>query len=70
MIVQVPMRSLAEYTYNLDYRYLFYDQRGLLLEPAMAWVSITLAPKEVIDLKANSLDNTARSYRLEVRWSK
>lgn len=69
MQVQVPMRSLAEYTYILDYRFLFYDERGLLLEPTMSWTTINLEPKEVIDLRANSLDSTARTYRLEVRWA-
>ena len=70
MQVQVPVRNLAERHYLIDYRGLFYDENGMQLEPVMKWAMASLEPKEVVYLKANSVDANAESYRLEVKWAR
>lgn len=71
MKVQIECRNLTNYEYLIDYRFLFYDANNMQLEPVMGWRGpVSLLPKQLQMLSANSLDNTARSYRLEVKWSR
>lgn len=70
MKVQIECRNLTNYEYLIDFRYLFYDANNIQLEPVMGWKQVSLLPKQLQMLSANSLDNTARSYRLEVKWSR
>lgn len=70
MKVQVECRNLTNYEYLVDYRFLFYNENGIQLEPVMGWRQVSLLPKQLQMFSANSLDNTARNYRLEVKWSR
>ena len=70
MQVQVPVRNMAERKYLIDYRILFYDINGVELEPVMGWTMVALEPKQTLRLKANSFDDTAESYRIEVKWAR
>lgn len=70
MSVQIPVRNMADRGYLIDYRYLFYDENGMEIEPAMGWAMQSLEPKQLVYLKANALDDRARTYRLEIKWSR
>ena len=70
MKVQQPVRNLSERQYLIDYRILFYDANGLQLEPTMGWTMVALGPKQTARLTANSLDDRAENYRLEVKWAR
>lgn len=70
MQVQVPVRNLSERQYLIDYRILFYDANGLEIEPVMGWKMVSLGPKQTARLSANSFDDTAKNYRLEVKWAR
>ena len=70
MQVQTPMRNLTNYQYVLEYRYLFYDENGFELEPAMDWAMVPVDPKQQVRLKGGALSADAVSHRLEVRWSR
>jgi uncharacterized protein YcfL len=68
--VQVPVRNLASRQYLIEYRFLFYDDAGMELEPVMGWKFVSLDANQLVNLKANSMGPDAVRYRLEVRWSK
>ncbi len=68
--VQVPVRSMADRMYLIDYRILFYDENGVELEPLMGWKMVSLQPKQTVRLKANALSTDADAYRLEVKWAR
>jgi len=70
MFVEVPMRNLASRQYLLEYRILFYEERGMELKPIMDWKMISVDPKQTVRLTANSMDSSAENYRLEIRWSR
>jgi len=70
MIVQVPVRNLTNFEYLIDYRVLFYDERGLEIQPTMSWKMVSLLPKQTANLAANGLDNTARNWRMEIKWAR
>lgn len=70
LAVQIPVRNMADRGYLIDYRYLFYDENGMEIEPVMGWTMQSLEPKQVVYLKANALDEQAKTYRLEVKWSR
>lgn len=70
LLVQVPVRNQAERQYLVDYRFLFYDDAGLELEPTMGWTMAAIEPGQVLRLKANSLSGDATRHRLEVKWAR
>lgn len=70
MQVQVPVRNAAQRKYLIEYRILFYDERGVELTPTMSWSMVPLEPKQTVRLKAGALDESADSYRLEVKWAR
>lgn len=70
LTVQVPVRNLAERQYLIDYRFLFYSENGMELEPVMGWRMASLQPKEIVRLKANAMGRDARDYRLEIKWAR
>jgi len=70
MQVQVPVRNAAQRKYLIEYRILFYDERGVELTPTMSWSMVPLEPKQTVRLKAGALDELADSYRLEVKWAR
>jgi uncharacterized protein YcfL len=70
MQVQVPVRNLSETMYLLDYRILFYDARGMEIEPVMGWTQLALRPKQTLRISARALDLDAETYRLEIKWAR
>jgi len=70
MSVQIPVRNLYSKRYDVDYRIIFFDTDDRQLEPLMGWRTITFRPKQSHRLKANALDDRARNYRVEVKWSR
>jgi uncharacterized protein YcfL len=70
MQVQVPVRNAASRKYLIDYRILFYDENGVELEPLMGWKMVALEPKQTVRLKAGAMDESADSYRLEIKWAR
>lgn len=69
MRVQVPVRSLTDGTYMLDYRFVFFDENGFVLTPQMGWTMVRMLPRQVINMNANSFDDRARDWRLEIKWA-
>ncbi len=65
----VPTRSLGDERYLLDYRFVFYDERGLEIEPVMGWRFIALEPREQRRIEARALDSRAQDWRLQIKWS-
>lgn len=70
MLVQTPVRNLAERQYLIEYRYMFYDERGIEQSPAMPWTFTAMDPKQIVRLSGSAMSTDAKSYRLEVRWSR
>lgn len=69
MRVQVPVRSLTDHTYLLDYRFTFFDENGMMLEPRMGWRMVTMRPRQIVQMNASSLDDRAHDWRLELKWA-
>lgn len=70
MAVQVPVRNIAERQYLIDYRFLFYDEDGMELQPMMGWTMASLQPKQIVRLRGNALSREAVNYRLEIKWAR
>jgi len=70
MAVQVPVRNIAERQYLIDYRFLFYDESGMELQPVMGWTMASLQPKQILRLSGNALSRDAVNYRLEIKWAR
>jgi hypothetical protein len=70
MHVQIPVRNLTDRDYLIDYRVLFFDANGIMLEPIMGWKMEALRPKQTVRLDGKAMDTQAVSYRLEVKWAR
>jgi Protein of unknown function (DUF1425) len=70
MSVEVPVRNSTYNAYNIDYRFLFYNDSGATVEPTMGWTFARMEPKEIVRLKGKALSTDAKSYRLEVQWAR
>ncbi len=70
MHVQLPVRNLAEKTYLIDYRIIFYDASGFELSPVMGWRMVDLRPKQTARLDGKALSTDAASWRAEVKWAR
>jgi len=68
--INVPVRNLTERQYLIDYRFLFYDEDGMQISPAMSWHMVALEPKQNVRLQGRALDQNAVDFRLEVRWAR
>ena len=68
--VERPVRNLTYNQYLIEYRFLFYDENNRELEPVMGWKFQSFDPKQIVRLKGSALSTEAKSYRLELRWSK
>ena len=60
---------LSRKNYAIDYRFTFFDRRGLVVQPVMTWRRAVLAERQLADLKAGAMSTDAVRYRLEVRWA-
>ena len=70
MQVQVPVRNLADPLYLIDYRFIFYDENGVELEPVMSWRRQELRSRQTVTLKAGAMTVDAVRYRLEIKWAR
>ncbi len=70
LAIDVPVRNLTERQYLIDYRFLFYDEDGMQISPAMSWRMVALEPKQNVRLHGRALDQDAVDFRLEVRWAR
>ncbi|MEZ6210047.1 MAG: YcfL family protein [Phycisphaerales bacterium] len=64
-----PRGSLGDERYLLDYRFVFYDDRGMEVEPVMGWRMFSLEPREQRRVEAQALDARARDWRLQIKWA-
>src|SRR5438552_15804031 len=48
MRVEVPVRNSTYNAYNVEYRFLFYNEHGTEVEPTMGWTFARLEPKEIV----------------------
>ena len=70
MTVEVPVRNSTAKAYNIEYRFLFYNNSGVEVTPTMGWTFARFEPKQIVRLKGKALSLDAQNYRLEVKWSK
>jgi uncharacterized protein YcfL len=70
LLVEVPVRNLADSPRLIDYRFVFFDAAGLELEPVMGWHFQPMQPKQTVRLKARAPHLTAINYKLEVKWAR
>lgn len=70
LVVQIPLRNMADRPYMIDYRFLYYDEEGIELSPVAGWAPRSLETKQLVYLQGRSLDERAQSYRLEVKWAR
>jgi len=70
MSVEIPMRNLTYNAYQLEYRIIFMGESGRQQTPIMGWQHLPLDPKQVARLNGSALSTDAKSYRVEVRWSR
>lgn len=68
--VEVPVRNVADDQYIVQYRFIFFDETGSVIEPAMQWDRAILEPKVMQYFRANALDQRAESWKLQVRWAR
>lgn len=69
MSITVPVRNLADDQYQIDYRFLFFDELDRQMDPVMNWRFAAVQPKAVAHLEASALDSRARNWKLEVKWA-
>jgi len=68
--VEVPVRNVADDQYIVQYRFMFFDEAGSMIEPVMQWDRAVLEPKVMQYLRANALDDRAETWKLQVRWAR
>lgn len=68
MKVSVPLRSVADGTLRVQYKFIFMDGRGRPVKSNNdGWRYQVLAPRAEVFLENNSMDTDAVDWRLEVR---
>lgn len=69
MDVAVPAQSLAGERLILDYHFVWYDERGIEVPPAMGWREMLFEPGQMRQFSATAPNARATGWRLEVRWA-
>lgn len=68
MTVAVPIRVLVDQgDLNVQYRFLFFDSAGRILNPDRDWKYMQLPPLTRMFMEGTSLGNDAAKWNLEVR---
>ena len=67
--VSVPCQSLGGERYILDYHFVWYDERGAEVAPAMGWREIIFEPGQTRNFQGTAPNSRATGWKLEVRWS-
>lgn len=70
MSVEVPVRNSTANAYNIDYRVLFFNDKGQEVPPTMGWTFQRMEPKQIVRLKGKALSTDAVDYKVEVKWAK
>lgn len=70
MRVTVPIRLLDNRQYAMQYRFIFFDERGERVNPDMSWRYITLPPRAQTEVSAAALNREAVDWRLEMRLAR
>jgi uncharacterized protein YcfL len=70
LLVEVPVRNLADSPRLIDYRFIFFDATGLELQPVMGWHFQPMQPKQNVRLRARAPHLSAINYKLEVKWAR
>ncbi len=66
--VSVPVRAVTQHEeLNVQYRFLFFDEHGRVLEPEMVWRYERLPSKAQRFFDAGAMDQRAVDWRLEIR---
>ncbi len=66
--VSVPVRAVTQHEeLNVQYRFIFFDETGRVVEPEMVWRYERLASKAQRFFEAGALDQRATDWRLEIR---
>ena len=68
--VTVPLRSVANKTINVQYRFEWMDAKGRPVKDDSGWRFKRIAPKTQVFLEANALDTDVANWRLQVRPAK
>lgn len=70
MRVTVPLRLLDNRQYNMQYRFIFFDERGERVSPDMSWRFITLPPRAQTEVQGAAMNPEAVDWRLELRLAR
>ena len=54
----------------VDYRFVFLNRAGEIVQPVMDWTIIRLEPGRTTELRARAPRDSARDARLEIRWAR
>lgn len=66
MSVTVPLRSIADNSMRVQYRFLWFDDKGRPVREG-EWIAEMFAPRVERRLQGNAIDLKSRDWRLEVR---
>jgi len=69
LTVSVPTRNLSNERYVLDYRFVWYDNDGMELRPAMGWREVVIEPRDQKRIAANAIDSRAVEWKVQLRWA-
>ncbi len=69
LTVSVPTRNLGNERYVLDYRFVWYDNDGMELRPAMGWREVVIEARDQKRIAANAIDSRAVEWKMQVRWA-
>src|SRR5699024_4890731 len=65
--VSVGVRSTRQDPIEAQFRFVFFNQTGRALTPAMDWRYIKLPARSQVFLQASALNKTAVDWRLQIR---
>lgn len=67
--VSVPIRLLSKGNQfsHVQYKFTFLDEAGAPMRVQPDWKFVTLEPQQQVFMEANSMDNRAADWRLEIR---
>jgi len=68
--ISQPVRSLADYSMNLQYRVIWFDAQGVPLAPQGSWIPKTLEPNQPDYIVSNSTSDRAVDFNVQFRRSR
>jgi len=67
MQVQITLRSKSPSTLNIQYRFDWFDQSGVLIKTNEAWKPLIIYTRETKMLLGTAPDSRAKEFKLELR---